>query len=402
MLNQNPFQLNFFLLILFLAFSACHPAFQKDTRLYEETLEPVDFFYPAFNDDMDWESLISALKKNQSYLNKIDPEYPFHYGPHTFTCRQVRESQEAFIHLIMENPDPDRLNKAISENFLLYRATGHNGNGQVLFTGYFEPVYDAGRTPDETFRYPIYKKPEDLITADLSLFSKDLKGRKITGRIEGQKFLPYFSRKQIEEGALEGKNLELAWLKDPVDVAFLHIQGSGRLNLKNGDALNVGYSTSNGRTYQSIGRYMLDQGLLTKEEMSMQTIRRYLSEHPEKVQEILNHNPSYIFFRPLKTGPVGNIGVPLTPGRSLALDSKRFPKGALGFISCQKPIVKPNGEITQWKPFSRFVLNQDTGGAIKGAGRADIFWGNGPYAEIAAGHLKHPGELYILIWKAKD
>ena len=351
---------------------------------------------------MNRESLISALKSNQRYLNKLDPEYLFHYGPHTFTCCQVRESQEAFLNLILENPDTAQLNKAISENFLIYRATGHDGNNQVLFTGYFEPIYDAGLKPDEIFRYPLYKKPEDMITADLSLFNEEFKGRKIAGRIEGKRFLPYFSRKQIEEGALKGKDLELAWLKNPVDVAFLHIQGSGQLRLRDGGALNVGYSAANGRTYRSIGRYMLDKGLLTREEMSMQAIRRYLLEHPDQVHEILNYNPSYIFFKPLSTGPVGNIGVPLTPGRSLALDSKRFPKGALAFISCWKPTLNPRGEISEWHRFSRFVLNQDTGSAIKGPGRADIFWGNGPYAETVAGHLKHEGELYILIKKPRN
>ncbi len=400
--NQTPAYLKFFLLMVFLAFFACGPAIKKESRIYVETLEPVNLFYPGFNDDMDWESLISALEKNMGYLNKLDSESLFHYGPHTFTCRQVKESQTAFLNLIREKPNPERLDKAIRENFMVYRATGHNGDEQVLFTGYFEPLYEASLTPNETFRYPLYKKPENLITADLSLFKKDLKGRKITGRIEGKRFLPYYSRKEIEAGALNGKDLELAWLKSPVDAAFLHIQGSGRLLLKEGGALNVGYSTSNGRSYQSIGRYMLDKGLLTREEMSMQAIRRYLSEHPETIQEILNHNPSYIFFRPLKTGPVGNIGVPLTPGRSLALDSKRFPKGALAFISCQKPTLNPKGDITGWHGFSRFVVNQDTGGAIKGPGRADIFWGNGPYAETVAGHLKHEGELYILIKKPRN
>ena len=400
--NQNSFHLNVFLLIIFLTFFACHPAHRKETRIFEETLEPVRFFYPTFNDDMNRESLISALKSNQRYFNKLDPEYPFHYGPHTFTCRQVRESQETFLSLILENPDTAQLNKAISENFLIYRATGHDGNNQVLFTGYFEPIYDAGLTPDEIFRYPLYKKPEDMITADLSLFNEEFKGRKIAGRIEGKKFLPYFSREQIEGGALKGKDLELAWLKSPVDVAFLHIQGSGQLRLRDGSTLNVGYSAANGRNYQSIGRYMLNKGLLTREEMSMQAIRRYLLEHPDQVHEILNYNPSYIFFKPLSTGPVGNIGVPLTPGRSLALDSKRFPKGALAFISCWKPTLNPRGEISEWHRFSRFVLNQDTGSAIKGPGRADIFWGNGPYAETVAGHLKHEGELYILIKKLRN
>ena len=387
--------------MVFLTFFACHPAIKKETQIFEETLEPVEYFYPTFTDDMNWESLVSALKNNQGYLNKLDPERLFHYGPHTFTCREVKESQETFLNLIRENPNPARLEKAIQENFLVYRATGHDGDDQVLFTGYFEPLYDASLTPDDTFKYPLYKKPENLITANLSLFKKNLKGQKITGRVEGKKFLPYYSRKEIEDGALKERNLELAWLRSPVDTAFLHIQGSGKLRLKDGGELNVGYSTSNGRAYRSIGRYMLDKGLLTREEMSMQAIRGYLSKHPERVPEILNTNPSYIFFRPLKTGPVGNIGVPLTPGRSLALDSKRFPKGALAFISCQKPTLNVTGEITGWQKFSRFVVNQDTGGAIKGPGRADIFWGNGPYAETVAGHLKHKGELYILIRKPK-
>jgi len=401
MRHRNPLYLRFFLLIIFLVFFACHPAIKKETHIYEATLAPVRFFYPEFKDDMDWESLISALENNQVYLDKLNPESRFHYGPHTFSCRQVKEGQEAFLNLIREKPTPERLNKAIRENFLVYRATGQNGDEKVLFTGYFEPLYDASLTSDETYRYPLYKKPEDLITADLSLFREDLRDRKITGRIEGKRLLPYYSRKEIEAGALNGKNLELAWLKSPVDAAFLHIQGSGRLRLKDGSALNVGYSTTNGHPYRSIGRYMLDQALLTREEMSMQAIRRYLAEHPEKVEEILNYNPSYIFFRPLDTGPVGNIGVPLTPGRSLALDSKRFPKGALAFISCRKPTLNATGNITGWKAFSRFVVNQDTGGAIKGPGRADIFWGNGPYAETVAGHLKHEGELYILILKPR-
>jgi len=198
---------------------------------------------------------------------------------------------------------------------------------------------------------------------------------------------------------LKGMNLEIAWLKDPLDVAFLHIQGSGRLKLPDGKVLLVHYQTSNGRPYRSIGRYMIEKEFLSREEMSMQAIRKYLTENPGVLEEVLNYNPSYIFFRQVENGPIGSIDVLLTPGRSIALDSRIFPKGALGFISSQKPLVNEKGELTGWTKFSRFVLNQDTGGAIKGAGRADIFWGSGPYAELAAGHLKHDGELYILIKK---
>jgi membrane-bound lytic murein transglycosylase A len=144
---------------------------------------------------------------------------------------------------------------------------------------------------------------------------------------------------------------------------------------------------------------MIERGFLMPEEMSMQAIRKYLTENPAVRDEVLNYNPSYVFFRRVENGPLGSLGVLLTPGRSIALDSRIFPKGALGFISCQKPLVNDQGDIVGWTPFSRFVLNQDMGAAIKGAGRADIFWGRGPYAEVAAGHLRKNGDLYILIKK---
>jgi len=388
------------LLIVSITFFACYPVLKKEARHPEEALTPVRLFYPEFRDDMDRASLVSAIQKNIEYLNKLDSEKPFYYGSQVFSSRHVKESQEAFLKLLAENPDPKQLNQAIKDTFLVFRASGRPGNNQVLFTGYFEPIFEASLTPDDTFKYPIYKRPDDLIATNLALFKPELKGEKIIGRIQGQKLLPYFSRYQIdEENVLKGRHLEIAWLKDPVDVAFLQIQGSGRLRLRSGTTICVGYSTSNGLPYRSIGRYMIDNGLLTIEEMSMQAIREYLAEHPESIKDVLYYNPSYIFFQRLPTGPLGNISVPLTPGRSLALDAKLFPKGALAFISCKKPSIADRGEITGWKEFSRFVLNQDTGGAIKGAGRADIFCGNGPYAEIVAGHLRHDGELYLLVKK---
>lgn len=380
--------------------SACFPALEQQVQSPKEAIVPVNFFHPQFHDDMDIGSLALAIERNIGYLERLDPEAAFQYGPHEFSCRQVMESQKAFIKLITENHDQEQLNREIRKDFRVYRAAGRVGNNKVLFTGYFEPVFDGSTTPDEAFRFPIYRKPDDLLEIDLSVFNDKFRGEKIIARIEGEKVVPYYARHHIEmENALHGRGLEIAWLTDPVDVAFLHIQGSGRLRLPDGETILVGYEASNGRSYRSIGRYMLEQGFLTLEEISMQSIRNYLSEHPEVIQEVLNHNPSYVFFQTLETGPLGNINVPLTPGRSIALDWRIFPKGALCFISCRKPIEDDQGNIREWKDFSRFVLNQDTGGAIKGAGRADIFWGSGPYAELAAGHLKHDGELYILLKK---
>ncbi len=378
----------------------CYPVLKKEAQKPEEALREVHFLLPKFSDDMDKDFLISAVRRNLEYLDRLAPETVFHYGPNDFTCREIRESQEAFLDLLSKGLDADQLNREIRKKFRVYRATGRVGEKRVLFTGYFEPLYEGSLTPDEIFRFPLYRRPDDLIRIDLSPFGEKFQGETVVARIESKKVLPYYSRYQIEtEKALKDKDLEIAWLKNPVDVAFLHIQGSGRLKLPDGNDLLVHYQASNGRPYRSIGGYMIGKGFLTREETSMQAIRRYLTEHPEILDEVLNYNPSYVFFQQEEDGPLGNIGVLLTPGRSIALDSRIFPKGALGFISSRKPLVNDRGEIVGWTPFSRFVLNQDTGGAIKGAGRADIFWGSGPYAELAAGHLKHEGDLYLLIKK---
>ena len=378
----------------------CHFALKRSAQRPEEGLRQVRLFPPEFRDDMDRDSLTLAVRRNIEYLDGLSPETVFHYGPDDFTHRQVRESQQAFLDLLAKGLDPDRLSREISKEFRVYRATGRVGNRRILFTGYYEPIYEGRLSPDEVFRHPLYRTPDDLIRIDLSLFSEKFKGENIVARIEGNKVLPYYSRYQIEaERILGGKGLEVVWLKDPIDVAFLHIQGSGKLKLPDGKELLVHYQASNGRPYRSIGRYMIERGFLEREEVSMQAIRGYLTENPEVLDEVLNYNPSYVFFQPVEKGPSGSLGVLLTPGRSVALDSKIFPRGALGFIVCQKPSVNDQGGVIGWTKFSRFVVNQDSGGAIKGAGRADIFWGSGPYAEFTAGHLQHEGDLYVLIKK---
>jgi membrane-bound lytic murein transglycosylase A len=387
-------------LTIFFVFG-CHAVIKEEVAGPEKTMKPVHFFYPEFKDDLDFDSLILAIERNIGYLKRLDAEKEFQYGPDRFTCWQLIESQEAFLRFISERPGPSRLNRELKKRFTIYKAAGRRGNHKVLFTGYYEPIFEANLTRDEAYKYPLYRKPKDLVSIDLSPFGEKYKGQRIIARFAGNRIVPYYSRSEIDKDkVLKDRGLELAWLKDPVDVALLQIQGSGRLRLSEDLSLPVGYEASNGRPYRSIAKYMLDKGFLTQEQMSMQAIRRYLADHPERTDEILNQNPSYVFFDVHQNGPLGNINVPLTAGRSLALDANLFPKGALAFIRCRKPVVNERGEITEWIDFSRFVLNQDTGGAIKGAGRADLFWGNGPYAEMAAGHLKHDGELYFLVKKS--
>ena len=365
----------------------------------EEALRPVRFFSPDIRDDHSMRSLEQAVKNNLVYLSRLDPNHRFRYGDTDVPCSRVLEAQTAFLSLISERPSPEALARAVNERFTLYRATGRKGNRHVLYTGYFEPVYEGSLSPDDTYRHPLYRLPRDLVRIDLSLFGSEFEGKRITARIEDGKVLPYYTRSEIEqEGALQDRGLELLWMKDPVDVAFLHIQGSGRIRLPNGDSVPVGYGGANGRPYRSIGRYLIDLGHLTREEMSMQAIRRFLEERREMRDEVLSHNPSYVFFTRKENGPFGNINVTLTPERSIALDDKLFPKGALCFIAARKPVVEGD-RIVEWSQMTRFMVNQDTGGAIRGAGRADIFWGSGPYAETAAGHMKHDGDLYVLLPK---
>ena len=373
-------------------------ALSKEAVRPEEALRPVFASYPVFRDDMDFEFLALAIRRNISYLERLDPQKMFCYGPHQFTVKEVLQSQRAFLDLVSKGLTADQFNTEIRRQFRIYRASGSAGNNKVLFTGYHEPVFDASLTPDDTFKYPLYRKPDDLVRLDLSLYGKKFKGESIVVKIRNNKLLPYPTRYQIEtEKVLEGKDLEIAWLKDPIDTHLLHIEGAGRLRLPDGKTVLVGYQASNGRPYRSFGRYLLANGLLAPEELSIKNIRRFLSEHPEIRPDVLNYNESYIFFQIIGQGPLGNINVPLTLGRSLALDAKLFPKGALAFISCRKPSVNSRGEVTGWKEFSRFVLNQDTGSAIKGAGRADLFFGRGPYAEVAAWNLKHYGDMYVLM-----
>ena len=260
---------------------------------------------------------------------------------------------------------------------------------EVLFTGYYQPVIDGSLVRTEKFRYPVYGRPADLIIAEQVLLKPQLSVEKIVGRAEGEDFLPYYTRREIDqESRLEGRGLEIAWVADPIELFFLHIQGSGTIRLPDGTQLKIGYAGQNGWPYRSIGRLLIENGKHSKDEMSMQRLRRYLRENSQEQSEIFNANPSYIFFRLNPAGPMGSLEVPVTAERSLATDSRLFPQGALVLVSTEIPVVSGSGELTGWRAVTRFMLNQDTGGAIRGPQRADIYFGADEMAANLAGYME--------------
>jgi membrane-bound lytic murein transglycosylase A len=358
------------------------------------------FSYPDFSDDLELDGLEHSILKSLDYLQRVPAERTYQFGKDRFEAAHLIKSLQYFLDFIRTNPSSRELKKFIRSNYIVYQSVGRDQKGEVLFTGYYEPHLSGRLYRDEKYRYPIYALPNDLMKIDLSAFDEKYEGESIVGRYTGQTVVPYYDRQQIdEEDALIGKAEPLAWVKDPVDVFFLQIQGSGKIFLDTGEVINVHYHGTNGRPYRSIGRLLIEEQKIPKEEMSMQKIRSYLHAHPQEMAPVLNHNPSYVFFKLEPEGPLGYISVLLTPGRSIALDKRIFPPAALAYIRTKKPVVNGAGQIDSWTDCNRFVLNQDTGGAIRGPGRADLFWGNGPYAEIAAGHLAHTGKLYFLILK---
>ena len=276
-------------------------------------------------------------------------------------------------------------------------AIASNGSDTGLFTGYYEPEVRGARSPQPGFDVPLLAKPADLVQLDLGAFAPDLKGRKITGRVQSGSFVPYYDRTEIVDGALRGKRLELLWLANPVDAFFLQIQGSGRVRLDDNRVVRVTYAGQNGRPYVAIGKVLADQGAIPLPQVSMQSIRAWLESHPGEAAAVMARNPSYVFFRELtgvrpEDGPPGALGAALTPMRSVAVDRSFVPLGAPLFIDTTDPI---DGSKIQ-----RMMVAQDTGGAIKGPVRADVFFGWTPDAENRAGRMRQQGHDFILLPKS--
>lgn len=275
----------------------------------------------------------------------------------------------------------------LETEFTPFKIMDEEGNSIGLLTGYYEPEIRASKTKDEFYKYPIYTTPNDLITVDLSSIYPKLKNLRLRGRLEGQKLIPYYTRKEATNQELDAD--VLCYCDSKIDRFFLEIQGSGRAVLDNGETIFIGYANQNGHKYRAIGRYLVKKNIMQFDEVSLQSIRAWLEAHPEKMDEVLNYNKSLVFFREKDQAATGSLGVMLTPQRSVAVDRRYIPLGSMLYV---------NSEDENYD-FKQVVLAQDTGGAIKGAIRADLFLGYGDEAMEVAGRLKTPLNLWILLPK---
>lgn len=341
---------------------------------------------------------VTALLRSCAPILRRDPAGAFGSDPRTGSNADWQAACRAAGELGAAGSVDDAAARDFFETwFQPYRVSGE-GDTEGVFTGYFEPLLDGALEPIAG-GVPLRAAPGDIISVELGLFSADFDGERIRGRLVDNRLEPYFSRGEIERGALNGRGLELVWVTDPIEKFFLQIQGSGLVQLADGRLLRVGYADQNGRVYRAIGRDLIELGELSREEVSLQTIAAWLRANPDRAEEIMDKNPSYVFFQLLGEadaleGPLGAQGVPLQPERSLAVDRRYIPYGAPVWLETTAPY--PDGE----RPFERLMIAQDTGGAIRGGVRGDVFWGSGDLAEFVAGHMNSRGSYYVLLPKA--
>lgn len=340
---------------------------------------------PSFSDDSAVADLSVAVQKSLGYFRSLPSAQRISLGPDVYTASEMADSLDFFLTLL----DPAREDRweILKRDFNVYASVGSDTDRTVVFSSYYEHSLRASLNKTEKYRFPLYARPPDLEEVS------EGKSKKMVRRGGGQR--PYFTRQQIDgDLALQGQGLEIAWADDPVEIFFLQVQGSGWLLLPNGERLRVRYAGNNGHPYQSVGGSMIQRGIIPKEKFSRKAMVNYLASHPRERQSILNVNPRYIFFK-IDRGPTspwayGSLGVPLTPGRSVALDPALFPPGALAWMETQGR-----------SKVRRFVVNQDEGGAIKGPARVDFFAGSGDEAQKFAIGFWEKGRLYFLAKKKK-
>ena len=346
----------------------------------EEALIVVSEEQIDLNDDLDYASLDLAIDRSIKYYEGYGQKKVYRIADKLIAAKQMKDSLIAFRKIINNDASVEHKKNQIRQEFDIYRAAGDDEHGGVLFTGYYEPLLNGSLTPTEKYKYPLYKPPPELVIKATS------NNQTKVNLMKNGEPIPYYTRREIDvECVLKGRGLELLWVDDPVALFSLHIQGSGKIKLEDGRLLTVSYAQNNGRPFRIINN---------------RTVKNFLkSKQEQELFEILSYNERYIFFRFVDKEPVGSLGQPVTPDRSIATDPDYFPQGALAFIRLRKPVFDAEGNIKERVAFSRFVLNQDKGSAIRGSGRVDLFCGFGEKAEANAASLNEKGELYFLIKK---
>ncbi len=343
---------------------------------------------PGIGNPISWEELPGWSKDNQSEALQSLLEQ----------CPRMEKKAEFWKQLCTSaaqmNVSDDAATRALFEKwFRPHEILGKNETKEGLITGYYQPILNGSRAPSDRYRYPLYSQPEDLLVIELSSLFPELKGKRVRGRLEGNKVVPYYDRAEIDTRNPPLKGRELVWIDDPYGSFFLQIQGSGRVKLEDGTLLGVNYANQNGHPYVSIGKKLVEMNEMQLEEVSLFTIREWLEKNPDRASELLEQNPSYVFFtlrKKVDENPRGSLNVPLTDMRSIAVDRKVIPLGTPVWLDT----TLPDGQL-----FQRLMLAQDTGGAINGPVRADIYFGTGDTAEQLAGTMKQSGKLYAFLPK---
>ena len=349
----------------------------------------------AATDDLPCSGLEEALGHSLSFLSKVSPATVYRAGGRTIPVRRLTASLLHLHRLAATHPSPEVLAREIDRAYerIQVNATPGQRPGRMLITGYYQPVFAGRLDRQPPFIYPLYRVPDDL------LIHRSQGKKSIIGRRDNDTIVPYWTRAEIERhGLLLGQ--ELVWLKDPFDAFTLHIQGSGIIRLADGSQRGIHYAAKNGHPYRSIGAFMVSSSRMQSADVTMDSLRRYIEHHPEERELIFHHNPSFIFFKLGEAGPaIGSLGQPLTPGRSVAADHRWYPPGSLVAIDSRRPVMTDDGQVREWQPLQRLATVQDTGSALVGPNRLDIFWGTGDQAGMEAGQMKEGGKVYLLLLK---
>ncbi len=352
----------------------------------------------VFVDDLDQASLRKVILNQLEIMEFSNPKKVERLGDLMVTNGWLKQTLTSFLSLTNENLPPQEFSQRLRDEFIIHRV-GKGKRKQVLFTGYYAPTMQASRVKTKKYRYPIYRIPGSSPEPQLIGHSKNYKVQKSSA--PSPQVWRSFTRKQIDgEGVLSNQGLEIAWLENDVDRFFLHVQGSGQLIFRDGTSLGAHFAGANSFKFGGLGKNMIKDGVIDLAQGSMQGIKRYFEKHPEDIQKYFFQNKRYIFFKLSSNGnPRGSGGGELLGGRSIATDKKVYPAGGLAFVKLRKPILNDKNQIVRWENFSRFVVDQDTGNAIRGKGRADFYFGMGDRAGAQAGHFHEWGDVFYIVKK---